>query len=38
LVLVKSWLLALPHLIGLGVLTGAWQFGDAHGFELAGAV
>jgi hypothetical protein len=25
-VLVKSWLLALPHLILLGVVAGAWQF------------
>jgi hypothetical protein len=35
LVLVKSWLLALPHLIGLGVLAGTWQFGDADGFQFA---
>ena len=35
LVLVKSWLLALPHLIVLGVLAGTWQFGDAHGFQFA---
>ena len=35
LVLVKSWLLALPHLIVLGVLTGTWQFGDADGFQFA---
>ncbi len=35
LVLVKSWLLALPHLIVLGVLVGTWQFGDANGFQLA---
>jgi hypothetical protein len=32
LVLVKSWLLALPHLIVLGVLAGTWQFGDVDGF------
>jgi hypothetical protein len=35
LVLVKSWLLALPHLIVLGVLAGTWQFGDADGFTFA---
>jgi hypothetical protein len=35
LVLVKSWLLALPHLIVLGVLAGAWEFGDADGFQFA---
>jgi hypothetical protein len=35
LVLVKSWLLALPHLIVLGVLAGTWQFGDADGFQFA---
>jgi Domain of unknown function (DUF4389) len=32
LVLVKSWLLALPHLIVLGGLAGTWQFGDVDGF------
>jgi uncharacterized protein DUF4389 len=32
---VKSWLLALPHLIVLGVLAGTWQFGDADGFQFA---
>lgn len=32
LVLVKSWLLALPHLIVLGVLAGTWQLGDVDGF------
>jgi len=35
LVLVKSWLLALPHLIVVGVLVGTWQFGDAHGIQFA---
>ncbi|WEV78168.1 DUF4389 domain-containing protein [Janibacter cremeus] len=35
LVLVKSWLLALPHLIVLSVLAGTWQFGDADGFHVA---
>ena len=35
LVLVKSWLLALPHLIVLGVLAGTWQFGDADVFQFA---
>src|SRR3954454_8665731 len=35
LVLVKSWLLALPHLIVLGVLAGTWQFADADGFQFA---
>jgi hypothetical protein len=35
LVLVKSWLLALPHLIVLAVLAGTWHFGDADGFQLA---
>jgi hypothetical protein len=35
LVLVKSWLLALPHLIVLGALVGTWQFSDADGFQLA---
>lgn len=33
LVLVKSWLLALPHLIVLGVLAGTWQLGDADGSQ-----
>jgi hypothetical protein len=36
LVLVKSWLLALPHLIVLGVLADTWQLGDADGFQFAG--
>jgi hypothetical protein len=35
LVLVKSWLLALPHLIVVGVLVGTWQFGDTHGIQFA---
>ncbi len=35
LVLVKSWLLAIPHLIVLGVLAGTWQFGDADGVQFA---
>jgi hypothetical protein len=35
LVLVKSWLLALPHLIVLGVLAGTWHFGDTDGFQFA---
>jgi hypothetical protein len=35
LVLVKSWLLALPHLIVLGGLAGTWQFGDGDGFQFA---
>lgn len=35
LVLVKWWLLALPQLIVLGVLTGSWQFGDADGLQVA---
>ena len=35
LVLVKSWLLALPHLIVLAVLAGTWQLGDADGFHFA---
>lgn len=33
LVLVKSWLLAIPHLIVLGVLGGTWQVGDDDGFQ-----
>lgn len=28
LVLIKSWLLAIPHLIILGVLAGTWRFGE----------
>src|SRR3954447_20220279 len=35
LVLVKSWLLALPHLIVLAVLAGTWQSVDVDGFQLA---
>ncbi len=35
LVLIKSWLLALPQLIILGVLAGTWQFGDSDGFQFA---
>lgn len=34
LVLVKSWLLALPHLIVMCVLAGTWQLGDTDGFGL----
>lgn len=33
LVLVKSWLLAIPHLIVIGVLAGTWRFGDADGLQ-----
>ena len=28
-------LVGFPHLIVLGVHAGTWQFGDAHGFQLA---
>jgi hypothetical protein len=35
LVLVKSWLLALPHLIVLAVLAGTWESVDVDGFQLA---
>ena len=31
LVLVKSWLLALPHLVIVAVLTASWSFGDRDG-------
>ncbi len=33
LVLVKSWLLALPHLVIVAVLTASWGFGDRDGAE-----
>lgn len=33
LVLIKSWLLAIPHLIVLGILAGTWRFGDADGAQ-----
>lgn len=35
LVLVKSWLLAIPHLIVLGILAGTWRFGAEDGTGLA---
>jgi hypothetical protein len=34
LVLVKSWLLALPHLIVVSILAGAWQVGSDDGFQV----
>jgi hypothetical protein len=34
LVLVKWWLLAIPHLIVVGVLAGTWQVGDADGVQI----
>ena len=33
LVLVKSWLLALPHLILVGLFTASWGFGDRNGWR-----
>lgn len=40
LVLVKSWLLALPHLFIVGVFTATWTFGDhdGAGFVLGGGL
>jgi len=35
LVLVKWWLLAIPHLIVLAVLAGTWTLGDDDGFQLS---
>jgi len=37
LVLVKWWLLALPHLIIVGILAGGWGFGWPGGWRIAGA-
>lgn len=34
LVLVKSWLLAIPHLIVIAVLAGAWQLGSDDGAQV----
>ncbi|GAA1477754.1 hypothetical protein GCM10009623_22000 [Nocardioides aestuarii] len=34
LVLVKSWLLAIPHLIVVSVLAGAWQLGSDEGAQV----
>lgn len=34
LVLVKSWLLAIPHLIVISILAGAWPLGDDDGFQI----
>jgi len=34
LVLIKSWLLALPHLLIVGVLAATWTFGDNDGARL----
>ncbi|MFY1669879.1 DUF4389 domain-containing protein [Plantactinospora sp. WMMB334] len=40
LVLVKSWLLAIPHLIVLGIIAGTWRFGDQNegGFTVGGLI
>jgi len=40
LVLIKSWLLAIPHLLIVGVLTATWTFGDNDGarFVLGGGL
>ncbi len=40
LVLVKSWLLAIPHLLVLGILAGTWRFGDGDGnrFTVGGLI
>jgi hypothetical protein len=36
LVLIKWWLLALPHLIIVGILAGGWGFGWTGGWRIAG--